>query len=66
LNGRLLAGQVNEMIEHPRKPDVPRPPGTPDIVDMPSPDVNPAPPPDIPPLPVPEHPEPHPDIPGPK
>jgi hypothetical protein len=54
------------MIEHPRKPDVPRPPGTPDIVDMPSPDVNPAPPPDIPPLPVPEHPEPHPDIPGPK
>ena len=56
---------MSEMIEHPKKPDVPRPPGTPDIVDT-SPDVNPAPPPDIPPLPVPEHPEPHPDIPGPK
>lgn len=56
------------MIEHPRKPDVPRPPGAPDIIDTPSPDINPAPPPDIPPIPVPEHPEPHPDIhvPGPK
>ena len=56
------------MIEHPRKPDVPRPPGAPDIVDTPSSDINPAPPPDIPPLPASEHPEPHPDIPvpGPK
>jgi hypothetical protein len=56
------------MIEHPKKPDMPRPPGAPDIIDAPSPDINPAPPPDIPPIPVPEHPEPHPDIhiPGPK
>jgi hypothetical protein len=56
------------MIEHPRKPDAPRSPGEPDIVDTPSPDLNPAPPPDIPPIPFPEHPEPHPDIhnPGPK
>jgi hypothetical protein len=54
------------MIEHPRKPDVPRSPEEPDIVDKkPSPEVNPAPPPDIPPQPVPEHPEPHRDIPGP-
>jgi hypothetical protein len=56
------------MIEHPKKPDVPRPPGAPDIVDMPVQDINPAPPPNIPPVPVEEHPEPHPDvpIPGPK
>jgi hypothetical protein len=56
------------MIEHPRKPDVPRPPGAPDIVDTPSSEINPAPPPDIPPIPESEHPEPHPDIhvPGPR
>jgi hypothetical protein len=65
-SGRVLAEEIAEMIEHPRKPDVPRPPDMPDIVDMPSPEVNPAPPPDIPPVPVPEHPESHPDIPGPR
>lgn len=54
------------MIEHPRKPDIPRLPETQDIIDAPSPEVNPAPPPDIPPQPLPEHPEPHQDIPGPK
>jgi hypothetical protein len=54
------------MIEHPKKPDMPRQPGTPDIVETPSPDINPAPPPDIPPTPVPEAPDPHPDTPGPR
>jgi len=53
------------MQEHPRKPDVPRPPSTPDIVDLPPGDLNPAPPPDIPPQPVPDRPDPHPDVPGP-
>jgi hypothetical protein len=54
------------MIEHPSKPDVPRPPGVPDIIDTPSPDINPAPPPDIPPQPMPDRPEPQRDAPGPK
>jgi hypothetical protein len=54
-------------LEHPKKPDVPRPPGIPDIVDdAPSPDINPAPPPDIPPTPLPEAPDPHPGTPGPR
>jgi hypothetical protein len=52
------------MFEHPRKPDVPRPPA-PDIIDAPPPDINPAPPPDIPPQPMPDRPEPHRDVPGP-
>jgi len=41
------------MIEHPRKPDVPRPPDSPDIIDGEPSDLNPAPPPDIPPQPLP-------------
>ena len=35
------------MIEHPRRPDVPRPPRSPDVIDIPAPDINPAPPPDV-------------------
>ena len=54
------------MLEHPKKPDVPRPPGQPDIVDTPSPDINPAPPPDIPPQPMPDRPDPQRDLPGPR
>jgi hypothetical protein len=54
------------MFEHPAKPDVPRPPDAPDIIDAPSPDLNPAPPPDIPPQPMPDRPEPQSDVPGPK
>jgi len=54
------------MIEHPLKPDVPKPPEEPDIVDGPTSEVNPAPPPDIPPQPLPEHPDVHRDLPGPK
>jgi hypothetical protein len=66
LSGPDLASKVHvSMIEHPKAPDVPRPPQAPDIVDTPSPEINPAPPPDIPPQPMPEHPEPHRDIPGP-
>ncbi len=52
------------MIEHPRKPDLPRPPDTPDVIDGKPTDLNPAPPPDIPPQPLPDRPEPHPDTPG--
>jgi hypothetical protein len=47
------------MIEQPKKPDMPRPPGVPDIVDQPPPDINPVPPPDIPPQPMPDQPGPH-------
>jgi len=54
------------MQEHPKKPDIPRPPGAPDIVDMPSSDINPAPPPDIPPQPISDRPDPQSDVPGPK
>jgi hypothetical protein len=54
------------MFEHPRKPDVPRPPEIPDIVDEQTPDISPAPPPDIPPEPIPDHHGPQRDIPGPK
>jgi hypothetical protein len=54
------------MFEHPRKPDVPRPAGAPDIIDAPPPDIAPAPPPDIPPQPLPEREEPQRDVPGPK
>ena len=54
------------MIEHPRKPDVPRQPEQPDIIDKTTSELNPAPPPDIPPQPVEEHPDPHLDVPGPK
>lgn len=54
------------MFEHPKKPDVTRPPDAPDIVDGPPQDVNPAPPPDIPPQPPPERPDPQRDVPGPK
>ena len=54
------------MLEHPKKPDVPRPPGAPDIVERPSSDISPAPPPDIPPQPIPDRPDPQRDVPGPK
>lgn len=54
------------MQEHPKKPDIPRPPGAPDIVDLPPGDMSPAPPPDIPPEPIPDRPEPQRDVPGPK
>lgn len=54
------------MFEHPRKPDIPAPPGVPDVIDTPPPDINPAPPPDIPPQPLPERPEPQRDAPGPR
>jgi hypothetical protein len=63
LFGRIVA-QDQLMIEHPKKPDVPRPPGVPDVVDAPSPDINPVPPPDIPPQPLPDRPEPQRDVPG--
>jgi hypothetical protein len=53
------------MIEHPKKPDVPRPPGSPDIEDGSPSDLNPAPLPDIPPQPLPDRPTPHPERPGP-
>lgn len=53
-----------DMQEHPKKPDLPRPSGAPDIVDLPPADLNPAPPPDIPPEPVPDRPEPQRDVPG--
>jgi hypothetical protein len=53
------------MQEHPKRPDVPRPPTAPDIIDLPPGDLNPAPPPDIPPQPIPDRPEPQRDIPGP-
>jgi len=56
--------QIVPMIEHPRKPDVPRPPDSPDIIDGEPSDLNPAPPPDIPPQPLPDRPDPHPDTPG--
>jgi hypothetical protein len=54
------------MIEHPRKPDVPHLPETPDIVDRQPPDISPAPPPDIPPQPIEEGPDTQLDVPGPK
>ena len=54
------------MQEHPKQPDVPRPNGLPDIIDMPPGELNPAPPPDIPPQPLPERPDPQRDLPGPK
>jgi hypothetical protein len=54
------------MIEQPRKPDIPRPPGVPEIIDSPPPDISPAPPPDIPPQPLPDRTEPQRDVPGPK
>jgi hypothetical protein len=54
------------MQEHPRRPDVPRPAGSPDIIDLPPGEMNPAPPPDIPPQPMPERPDPQRDMPGPK
>jgi hypothetical protein len=53
------------MFEHPRNPDVPKPPETPDIVDGRPSDISPAPPPDIPPEPVPDGPGPQRDVPGP-
>jgi hypothetical protein len=53
------------MIEHPRKPDVPKSPETPDIVDHQRPDIAPAPPPDIPPQPIDERSEPQDETPGP-
>jgi hypothetical protein len=52
------------MIEQPRKPDVPRPKGDPDIIDAPPPDISPVPPPDIPPQPLPDREEPQRDLPG--
>jgi hypothetical protein len=64
LRGTLVA-PPSGMIEHPRKPDIPRPPGSPDIIDEAPSDLNPAPPPDIPPQPLPDRPTPHPDLPGP-
>jgi hypothetical protein len=57
---------THAMFEHPRKPDTPRPPEVPDIVDEQPPDISPAPPPDIPPEPVPDRPGPHRDVPGPR
>ena len=63
--GATVAGRKG-MIEQPRKPDVPRPPGVPDIIDAPPPDISPAPPPDIPPVPLPDRPEPQRDMPGPR
>lgn len=54
------------MLEQPRKPDIPRPGPTPDIIDAPEPDISPAPPPDIPPQPLTERPDPQRDLPGPK
>jgi hypothetical protein len=54
------------MIEQPRKPDVPKSPVEPDIVDHNPPDISPVPPPDIPPEPLPDHPGPHSDVPGPR
>jgi hypothetical protein len=54
------------MQEQPRRPDVPRPGGSPDIIDLPPDDMNPAPPPDIPPQPMPERPDPQRDMPGPR
>jgi len=53
------------MIEQPRNPDVPEPPGDTEIVvDRPRPDVNPVPPPDIPPQPLPDQPPAKRDIPA--
>jgi hypothetical protein len=52
------------MLEQPKKPDVPRPPGEPDILELPPPDISPAPPPDIPPQPMPDGPDPQRDAPG--
>ena len=54
------------MFEHPRKPDIPRPPEIPDIVDEQPPDISPAPPPDIPPEPPPDRPGPQRETPGPR
>jgi hypothetical protein len=55
------------MIEQPRKPDVPKPDGVPDLIDeTPPPDISPVPPPDIPPQPLPDGPDPQRDLPGPK
>lgn len=54
------------MIEHPRKPDIPQPGPTPDIIDAPPGDLSPVPPPDIPPQPIPDRPEPQRDLPGPR
>ena len=54
------------MIEHPRKPDTPKPGGVPDVIDAPPPDISPVPPPDIPPQPLPDREEPQRDLPGPR
>lgn len=53
------------MLEHPKTPDVPRPPAIPEVEDLPPSDMNPAPPPDIPPQPVLDTPVPQPRPPGP-
>jgi len=53
------------MIEQPKTPDIPPPPGAPDIIDAPPTDINTVPPPDIPPQPRPDQPGPHRE-PGPK
>ena len=62
--GRAVA-RLRDMQEHPKRPDMPRPPGAPDIIDLPPGEMNPAPPPDIPPEPLPDRREPQRDVPGP-
>jgi hypothetical protein len=69
VTGNIVAtqtGNTRAMIEHPRKPDTPRSPEKPDIVDAQRPDIAPAPPPDIPPQPLPDRPDPQRDTPGPR